>query len=226
MSDFWLLSIAPIIMIIGGFLMEFAKQNELFGLRTSATLSDPEIWEKSNRIVGKITAILGILLLSLNLLAYLEGWLLQFIWLDIILILATLNGIAIFGIIYSNRLKREKEKSGKIMQFTISKQFVFLVSFIASLMVIFGILMLFISPNSFIGIRIGKTLSDPILWEKVNRISGIGFIAIGLLFTFIFFNITQKEGSQRTKLFERNFAAFIILTLIWSFISVGLAYLM
>ena len=42
--------------------------------------------------------------------------------------------------------------------------------------------MIFIPQNSFIGIRVAKTLSNPILWKKVNTLGGIGFTIFGLIF--------------------------------------------
>lgn len=212
MSDFWILSIVPIIMIVGGLLMQFAKQNELFGLRTSATLSDPKIWEKSNRAVGRLTVILGLVLLFLNLMAYLKGSLSQLKWLVVVIIiieLVSVIGIAVFGLTYSDRLKVEKETAGKTLQYTVSKSFAFLMSFLSVLMVIFGVLMLFLP-------------TDPIIRKKIV-VSGIGFIVIGLIFAFVFFDTAKKEDVQRTKFFEKNFALFAILTLIWSLVSAGLA---
>ncbi len=212
MSDFWLLSIIPIVFIVCGLLMQFAKQNEFFGLRTSATLSDPEIWEKSNKVVGRVFAILGVVLLLFNLIAYLQGSLSQLEWLAIILMIVSSTGVGVFGITYSDRLKREKETMGKTLQFTVSKSFVFLMSCISVVMVMLGIFILFFP-------------TDPITRKKFTP-SGIGFIIIGLIFVIVFFNTAKKEDVQRTKLFEKNFMLFAILTLIWSLISAGLAYLL
>jgi len=70
-----------------------------------------------------------------------------------------------------------------------------------------------------------STLSDPAIWKKVNTVSGIGFIVIGIIFTPLFFNIARKEDTQRTKLFENNLVLFVVINLIWALLSVRLAYL-
>ncbi|MDI6860851.1 MAG: SdpI family protein [Caldisericia bacterium] len=91
-------------------------------------------------------------------------------------------------------------------------------------LIIIGLISPFILPNSYIGIRISKTFSDPAIWKKVNTISGIGLIIIGLIFTLLFFNIVKKEEGERTKLFVKFATIFILLIIGWTIISVLLAY--
>ena len=57
---FLLYYLLPLILIVGGIRMQRIKQNEWSGLRTPVTLSDPEIWEKANKVTGIIMIILGI----------------------------------------------------------------------------------------------------------------------------------------------------------------------
>lgn len=227
LSDFFLVQSIPIIMILGGIPMQFVKRNVWIGLRTSTTFSDPEIWKKSNKVTGVILLILGTLLFFLNLIAYFLSWKLWFKELDLVLVSETIIilGVGIFGVIYSNKLKREKETKIKLKPFIISRAFVYVICFVSVLTVITGSLLPFISPNFYIGIRIGKIFSDPAIWKKVNTVSGIGFIVIGIIFTPLFFSIARKEDTQRTKLFEKNLVLFVVLNLIWALLSVGLAYL-
>lgn len=227
LSDFFLVQSIPIIMILGGIPMQFVKRNVWIGLRTSTTFSDPEIWKKSNKVMGVILLILGTLLFFLNLIAYFLSWKLWFKELDLVLVSETIIilGVGIFGVIYSNKLKREKETKIKLKPFIISRAFVYVICFVSVLTVITGLLLPFIPPNFYIGIRIGKTFSDPAIWKTVNTVSGIGFIVIGIIFTSLFFSIARKENTQRTKLFEKNLVLFVVLNLIWALLSVGLAYL-
>jgi len=227
LSDFFLVQSIPIIMILGGIPMQFVKRNVWIGLRTSTTLSDPEIWKKSNKVMGVILLILGTLLFFLNLIAYFLSWKFWFKELDLVLVSegTIVLVVGIFGVIYSNKLKREKETKIKLKPFIISRAFVYVICFVSVLTVITGLLLPFISPNFYIGIRIGKTFSDPAIWKTVNTVSGIGFIVIGIIFTPLFFSIARKEDTQRTKLFEKNLVLFVVLNLIWVLLSVGLAYL-
>jgi len=227
LSDFFLVQSIPIIMILGGIPMQFVKRNVWIGLRTSTTFSDPEIWKKSNKVTGVILLILGTLLFFLNLIAYFLSWKLWFKELGLVLLSETIIilGVGIFGVIYSNKLKREKETKIKLKSFIISRAFVYVICFVSVLTVITGLLLPFIPPNFYIGIRIGKTFSDPAIWKTVTTVSGIGFIVIGIIFTPLFFSIARKEDTQRTKLFEKNLVLFVVLNLIWALLSVGLAYL-
>ena len=211
--DFFLVQSIPIIMILGGILMQFVKRNVWIGLRTFTTLSDPEIWKKSNKVTGVMILILGTLLFFLNLIAYFLSWKFWFKELDLVLVSEGIIVlvVCIFGVIYSNKLKREKETTIKLKPFIISRTFVYVICFVSVLTVITGLLLPFISPNFYIGIRIGKTFSDPAIWKKVNTVSGIGFIVIGIIFTPLFFSIARKEDTQRTKLFEKNLVLFVVL---------------
>ena len=226
-SDFFLAQSIPIVSILVGILLQFVKRNLWIGLRTSTTLSDPEIWEKSNKVTGVILLILGILFFFLNLIAYYLDWKLWFKELDLVLVSESIIilGVGIFGVIYSNKLKQEKETTIKLKPFIISRAFVYVICFVSVLTVITGLLLPFIPPNFYIGIRIGKTFSDPAIWKTVNTVSGIGFIVIGIIFTPLFFSIARKEDTQRTKLFEKNLVLFVVLNLIWALLSVGFAYL-
>jgi len=225
-KEFDVLFTISIILIVGGILMQFIKQNRLFGLRTPATLADPDIWEKSNKIIGKIAAITGMFIFLLNFWAYYYGWGLWFNKLGEILLLLAAVGIIIFSLVYGERLKREKNIAGKIAHPIAPKSTVYAAAVISFLFVILGIITLFVPPNSYIGIRIIKILSNPTLWKEVNTISGIGFIILGLIFAFLFIRIAKEEDLERTRLFENNFNLFIIVTFTLTAALIGFAYLL
>lgn len=75
-----------------------------------------------------------------------------------------------------------KESEATYKPFTIHNFLVIITLIISIIITISGIIMIFIPQNSFIGIRVAKTLSNPILWKKVNTLGGIGFTIIGLIF--------------------------------------------
>lgn len=204
MLIFLLLFFVFSIMVIGGILMQVSKQNELFGLRTPATLSDSEIWEKSNKTVGKIISIIGLILLTLNFITYIYGLQNSPFCLIIIAMLTLFSGIfiAIFGYKYSEYLKSKKSYGDVILKYAVSKKLVFILSFLSLFMAILGFY-IFFRP------------SDMIIINKLS-LSGIGFITIGLVFSFLFFTLIKKDDSRRTKLFEKYFILFGISTIILS----------
>ncbi len=98
---------------------------------------------------------------------------------------------------------------------------------ISSLLISFiGLISLFISPNPFIGIRTSKTVTNPILWKKVNTVGGIGFIIIGLVFSFLFYRIFKlKDEKGKTEKLSKFFVAFILTTFIWVTFSILFIYI-
>ena len=98
---------------------------------------------------------------------------------------------------------------------------------ISSLLISFiGLISLFISPNPFIGIRTSKTVTNPILWKKVNTLGGTGFIVIGLTFSFIFYKIFKlKDEKGKTEKLSKFFVAFILTTFIWVTFSILFIYI-
>lgn len=216
--------ILPIILIMGGIVMQYVKRNLYIGLRTSTTLSDPEIWERSNKVTGLLIVVSGAILFILTLISYFFNWKIWFNILFSITLIIIVLGIAVFGILYSENLKRKKEKEIQIKPIIITKTFVYIMCIFTITLIIIGLISPFIPPNSYIGIRISKTFSDPAIWKKVNTISGIGLIIIGLIFTLLFFNIVKKEEGERTKLFVKFATIFILLIIGWTIISVLFAY--
>ncbi len=219
--------VVSIILIIGGIIMQFIKSNLFVGLRTIDTLSDYEVWKKSNKIGGLILIILGALFFYLNLTAFLLNWESWFDNINLILILETciLIIITIFLVIFANKLKRRKELYVKI--FIVPEYFIYFIIIFSIFTIINGILLIFLPPNSFIGIRIAKTLSNPIIWKKVNTISGIGYTILGLIFSYLFYKVIKikKEEEKKTKVFLKNLTLFIFFTILWSIISVLIAYI-
>lgn len=90
----------------------------------------------------------------------------------------------------------------------------------------FGFLLLFILPNPFIGIRTSETITNPILWKKVNTIGGIGFIFIGLIFFFIFYRIFKlKERKKKVEEISKFIVLFILITFMWVIFSIFFIYI-
>lgn len=220
LTNFLYAQAVPIVIIVGGILMQFVKPNLLVGFRTFTTLSDPEIWSKSNKVTGLLLIFSGILFFIINLIVFLTGWIVWFKYFYPLIIICLLI-ITFYGIIYSNKLKREK---GEFKPFIISKTLVYFFFFIMLLSIITGILLLFLPQNYFIGVRIGKTLSDPSIWRKVNTISGIGFIIIGVLFAPLFYKIANLDEKQRTKIFVKYTTISITLIIVWTLFSILIAY--
>jgi len=56
-----------------------------------------------------------------------------------------------------------------------------------------------------------KTLSDPVLWKKVNILGGIVFTIIGLIFSYIFCKILKIiDKEKKTKEFIKNLTLYTI----------------
>jgi uncharacterized membrane protein len=210
-------SVLLLSLIVSGFAMLFVKRNGFIGFRTPLTLSDPYIWEKVNKSAGVLIILIGVFAFILNAFGYAE--------LGSIVGLIGILGIFIFGEIYSKRLAKERKEFYTPEPYIISKSLMYTTILFSILLVLVGVAMLFVPPNSLIGIRISKTLTNPELWRKVNRISGIGFILIGLVFSVLFFKDSSMEPEHRTKNFDNHFLWFVVITILLSFISAGLAYI-
>ncbi|MGC9125574.1 MAG: SdpI family protein [Caldisericaceae bacterium] len=150
LDTFLIYYLLPIILIFGGIAMLYIKQNEWVGLRTPATLSDPEVWEKANKVTGILFIVVGIVFLPFNIASYLLKWP---IWIQIGLMLVIPIGLGIFGLTYSDRLKMQKNDiKGK--PFIISKSLVYTIFIISIFAIIVNISVFFIFSNSFIAVRI------------------------------------------------------------------------
>jgi len=66
--------ITSVIFIVEGLVMLKVKQNYFIGVRTDITLSDPEIWDKTNKAAGILTAIIGAIMFVITLYCYLVDW--------------------------------------------------------------------------------------------------------------------------------------------------------
>ncbi len=105
-----LLFTVSVIMIVGGVLMRFSPPNKFFGLRTPATFSNPEIWKKANKLIGKLLAAAGLFMLIITLVARIAGW--KF-WLNRtgeVVLLFILITITVLGWIYGEILKRKTKR--------------------------------------------------------------------------------------------------------------------
>lgn len=65
-----------------------------------------------------------------------------------------------------------------------------------------------------------KTLSDPVLWKKVNILGGIVFTIIGLIFSYIFCKILKIiDKEKKTKEFVKNPILYTIIVVICCLVS-------
>jgi uncharacterized membrane protein len=228
MSTYLVIFIISILFIISAFLLPRVPRNTIFGLRTVATLSDEEVWKISNKKASYLLYILGLSGLILDIFFYLSGfpeetfgnYLLMSLVISVVL-------VTVYLVIYSNNLWKKKNKGTKITsEVVLPRYFINIVGVLpAASFIVVGILMLFVPPNSLIGIRISKTLTNPELWQMVNRISGIGFILIGLVFSVLFFKDSLMEPELRTKNLKNHFLWFVVIIIFLSFIFVGLTYI-
>ncbi|BAL80259.1 SdpI family protein [Caldisericum exile] len=196
--------LVPFILIIGGIGMLQVKQNEWFGLRTPATLSDPEVWDKANKVTAIWSIVVGIVLLPFNITSYLLKWP---IWIQISLMIVIPIGLGIFGLIYSDRLKLQKNDITD-KPFIISKSLVYAIFLISIFTIFVNISVFFVFLNSFIAVRI----------------CGMVVAILGIVFSILFLKDASLVDKDRTKNFEKHFLWFTIFTILWSLVSVGLAY--
>ncbi len=205
-------------------LMFFVKKNLFVGFRTEETLSDEVVWKKSNRFAGFIFLIVGGFLIFMSIVSYLLKFRLWFKFYPVFFLAAIGIGL-IISIIYSKQVARERKGVSKT--FTITNPLIILILVISLVTLITGAIMLFIPQNSFIGIRTSRTLNNPILWRRVNTVGGIGFIVIGLVFSFIFYRILKiVDKEKKTKEFSKSLMIFIVITFAWTIFSIFLPYIL
>ncbi len=227
MDIYLVILICSALFIISGFLLPRVPQNSIFGLRTTATLSDEEIWRLSNRRASYFLYFFGFISLLLDLFFWFSEFPEQIFgnYLLISLVILVVL-ITVYLIIYSNNLWKKKNKGAKITsKVVLPRYFIYIIEVGVAFLIVAGILMLFVSPNGWIGIRIPKSFSNLLLWQKVNRISGIGFVLLGAVFAILFFKDSSMEDQDRTKNFEKHFLWFTIFIILWSLASVAIAYL-
>lgn len=226
MNDLTINLILNFILIITGIAMLLIKKpNYFIGLRTIDTLSDERVWVKSNRFAGLLSIIFGIILSIINIISYLFKW--EFLVKNLVYIfLVILILIAIISSIYASIYAKEilKENKEEMKQFVVSRGLIYLFIILSFISIITGLILPFVPPNSFIGIRITKTLSDPRIWKIVNTISGIGFTIIGIIFTTLFLNVLRKDERDRAKIFLKYTSIFLIFIILWTLISIVIAY--
>ena len=204
-------------------LMFFVKKNFFVGFRTEETLSDEVVWKKSNRFAGFIFLIVGGFLIFMSIVSYLLKFRLWFKFYPVFFLAAIGIGL-IISIIYSKQVARERKGVSKI--FTITNPLIILILVISLVTLITGAIMPFIPQNSFLGIRTSRTLNNPILWRRVNTVGGIGFIIIGLVFSFLFYRIFKlKDEKGKTEKLSKFFVAFILTTFIWVTFSILFIYI-
>jgi len=226
MSTYLVIFIISILFIIFAFLLPRVPRNTIFGLRTVATLSDEEVWKISNKKASYLLYILGLSGLILDAFFYFlcfpeetfGNYLLMSLVTSVVL-------VSVHLVIYSNNLWKKKNKGTKIIS-EVPRYFINIVGVLTAFFIyVVDILMLFVPPNRLIGIGISKTLTNPELFRRVNRISGLGTILIGLVFSILFFIDASLDSEKRSKSFEKHLLWFLGITILWSLVSVALAYI-
>lgn len=224
MKEFYGLIILNLILIIGGIITYYSKQNYIIGLRTTDTLSDERVWKKANQFAGKLLIITGIIYLIIIFILYLLGLKRFFIYLTYIY-LGTLIGEAIISAIYAHvyakKLKRGEEEKHLILK----KSFNYLLISLSIILIIIGFILPFIKPNIIIGVRLPKTLENPQIWKSVNTISGIILIIFGLIFTYIFYKLLNKEDLERSKSTIKIIPIFLIVLISIILLTLLIVYL-
>ncbi|MFU2158637.1 SdpI family protein [Caldisericum sp. AR60] len=226
MGNYSVILTLSVLLIVLGFLLRYTPQNSIFGLRTRSTLLDKEVWKLSNRKGAYLLCLVGFIYLLLALflwwLKYPDETYGNYLLTSLIVVLLL---VTIYLVIYSDKLFKMKNAGVKLDGFVIPRHFIFVGDVGAIFLVLLGLLMLFVPPNTWIGIRIPKTLTNPILWRNVNKISGVGFIVIGLIFALLFSKDALKPDKERSESFDKHNILFLSLTTLWALISIGIVYL-
>lgn len=224
MNDFIGLIILNFVMIIVGIITYNVEQNYLIGVRTTDTLSDKRVWDKANKLAGKLFIITGIISLLISIIFYLlnlKEYIIKLlnVYLAILLIDALLP--AIYAHNYAKKLKRGEEEKPLILK----RSFNYILIVFSIILIIIGFILPFTKPNPIIGVRIPKTFENPNTWKLINTISGIFLIIFGSVFTYIFYKLLNKEDLLRTKLTIKIGRIFIILFISISILIILLTYL-
>ena len=88
-------------------LLEKVKPNWFYGFRLPVTLSSKEIWYKSNRYVGRDFIAAGIIIITVSLVLLLfesNFTVLEVVWIELTLVLASIIIILARGFIYLKRI--------------------------------------------------------------------------------------------------------------------------
>jgi len=218
MSKFLDYLIVGFVILIFSLFMGKTKPNAIYGVRTTATLSNPDVWRKTNKLGSVIFAILSsafILLITFYKLIEASERYFDFTG---ILFFISIIASTVYLSFYAQKILKDKERKldTSIINNSIKLSLIF-----SLVLIILGIILPFTSPNSFVGIRIGKTISNPLIWKKVNAISGIGFVVIGLLFSYIFYKDKERiKGDEAESIFVKHLILFTISLVLWSLISI------
>lgn len=218
MSKFLDYLIVGFVILIFSLFMGKTKPNAIYGVRTTATLSNPDVWRKTNKLGSVIFAILSsafILLITFYKLIEASERYFDFTG---ILFFISIIASTVYLSFYAQKILKDKERKldTSIINNSIKLSLIF-----SLVLIILGIILPFTSPNSFVGIRIGKTISNPLIWKKVNAISGIGFVVISLLFSYIFYKDKERiKGDEAESIFVKHLILFTISLVLWSLISI------
>ncbi len=205
--------------------LHLSKPNSIYGIRTSATLSDPEVWKKTNKLGSIIFSSISLIYIFLNFLYYFLNLTDNYYNFTGLIFFVSIIITTIYLSYYSRNLLFKMDKK---IDISLTKSLVYISLLLSILTIVIGIILPFTSPNSLIGIRISKTLNNIILWKKVNTFSGIGFIIIGFTFSYIFYkniNLIDKDKEKFVFLFMKNQFYFFISLLGLCLFSILIVYI-
>ncbi len=213
-------SILGLIILILALFLPKTEPNLFFGVRTGAALSDREVWKKTNRVGAIILSLISLVFILLNFTFYLLGLPESYVNYSISFLVSSLVASVFYLDYYSKRLL--KLKGGKEIEIEIPSSFVYAMLIASTLLIVFGVYGFFSLPNSWIGIRIEKTLKDVYIWRRVNQFGGVGYTVLGLIFLLRFIKDLRWKDNKRTIKDVYLFLSFLIL---WSVVSLIYAYL-
>ena len=220
MSIFIEINILGLIILILALFLPRTEPNLFFGVRTVAALSDREVWKKTNRVGAIMLSLISLVFILMNFTFYLLDLPESYVNYSIALLVLSLILSVLYLDYYSKKLL--KLKGGEEIEIEIPSSFIYAMIITSVLSIFFGIYSFFSPPNSWIGIRIGKTLKDISVWRKANQFAGTGFIVLGLIFILRFIrDLKWKDNKKMLK----DVYLFIIFLILWSVISLIYAYM-
>jgi len=99
------LTLFGVVFTLFGYMLRFVNQNYVFGIRTSATLSNQKLWSDSNISLSHYSVIVGIFMVIISLLFSFETTAILIVFLSAILLLASI----VFSYVWRQGLDNKKD---------------------------------------------------------------------------------------------------------------------
>jgi uncharacterized membrane protein len=229
MNMYLFIAILGLLLPSAGYFSAREKQNSMLGVRLPATYADPEVWRKTNQKFAQIMYLLGPTISIVSILFYLGDMPEDTDGVYFLLgIVAALLIVGAYLYIYSRNLLLKTLAQPDAAALTtmdnigISRVHVILLLIVAIVFVIVGVLEIYGHAGTSIGVRVGNVFRDAATWHKVNTMSGIGDIIIGVFFAGRFSRFIL--GVKDVKAFEWEIFSFIAAGILWTIASAIYAY--